>query len=66
MTDEAFGDYMGEQISRILEFKERLEKEKGRSISLDEAARHWVRQYAERFREYYSEQSTEGSATTSD
>lgn len=61
MTDETFGEYMGEQVSRIRDFKRRLEEKRGESLSLEEAARAWVRRYAETFRRDYREDSEDGA-----
>ncbi|MFB6345829.1 MAG: hypothetical protein ABEK50_08675 [bacterium] len=55
MSEITFDDFMGRQIERIEQYKQRLEKERGESLTLDEAARNWVRQQAESFRENYTE-----------
>ena len=57
MSDGDFGQYMRAQISVIQAFKKKLEIEKGRPISMNEAASLWIEQRAAEFRKrYYSDE----------
>jgi len=51
-----FENYMANQIQRIRRFRRDLEQELGREVSVDEAARRWIQEYAEKFRETYKQQ----------
>lgn len=54
MSDEDFEQFMSEQINQIRSFRQELEDELGREVEIDEAARRWIKQYAERFRRTYN------------
>lgn len=51
MASASFEDYEDSQIERVEAFKKRLEAERGEAVSLEEAAREWVVQFAEFARE---------------
>lgn len=66
MSEESFVEYMGEQIERIREFKAELKEERGESLTLEEAARAWVKKYADAFREDFAAKSSESDSGSSD
>ena len=49
----AFRAKLAEEILRIQEFRERSSEKAGCSVSEEEAARKWIKQYAEKFSEIY-------------
>jgi hypothetical protein len=54
--DREFEEFMSEQIEEIRSFRQQLEEEEGREVGIDEAARRWIKQYAERYREAYKQE----------
>lgn len=56
MGEDEFEEFMSEQIQEIKSFREELEEELGRNVSIDEAARRWIKQYAERFRDRFKQE----------
>lgn len=56
MGNSEFEDFMSDQIDEIKEFRQELERELGRDVSIDEAARRWIEEYAQRFRETYKQE----------
>lgn len=50
MTGAPFDSEESSLERQLLEYKNRLERDRDRSISLREAAREWVRDYARHFR----------------
>lgn len=53
---DEFEEFMADQIEEIKRFRQELEDELGRSISIDEAARRWIKEYADRFRQTYKQE----------
>ena len=49
----AFRAKLAEEILRIREFREKASETAGRRISEEEAARKWIKKYAEKFSEIY-------------
>lgn len=58
MGKNEFENYMSNQIQRIRSFHRELERELGREVSVDEAARRWIQEYAETFHDQYKKQKT--------
>ena len=56
MGNSEFEDFMSDQIEEIKQFRRELEDELGRDVSIDEAARRWIEQYAQRFRDTYKQE----------
>lgn len=56
MGNSEFEDFMSDQIEEIKQFRRELEDELGRDVSIDEAARRWIEQYAQRFRDAYKQE----------
>lgn len=49
----AFRAKLAEEILRIQEFREKTSEKAGFAVSEEEAARRWIKQYAEKFSEIY-------------
>ena len=56
MTENDFETFMSEQIQQIRSFRQQLQKDLDREVSVDEAARRWIQEYAEQFRQKYKKQ----------
>jgi hypothetical protein len=53
---------MGKQIEQIRDFKRELEESEGCEFSLEEAARRWIKKYAQRFRDEFGEDVKTGDS----
>lgn len=58
MSVSNFETFMEDQIDRVKSFRRKLEEERGHKVSLEEAARAWIRRHAEEFRRLYENRST--------
>lgn len=47
MDNEEFEEYISKQIDQIKTYRDDLERELGRDVGLDEAARRWIKEFAE-------------------
>jgi len=56
MSEDHFEEYMSKQVDRIKQYREHLKQELGREVSVNEAARRWIQEYAEQFQETHREQ----------
>ncbi len=47
--EDRFGVRMMEQVSQIEHYRNQVEREEGRRLTIEQAAREWIAQYAPRF-----------------
>lgn len=51
--EEDFETFMADQIKQIRSYRKELERNLNRDVSVDEAARRWIQEYADQFRHKY-------------
>lgn len=66
MDSIQFNQYKGQQMARIENYRQTLEEESGRELTLEKAAQRWVREYARYFKNHHQTMNSESRQVESD